>query len=80
MKETEKFIQLQKDLLKHKKLYYIDNTPTISDYEYDMLEQSSYNLARELGFRADKWEDPEENEKHHIHWMVGHQEGSVYEG
>lgn len=79
VKETEEFVKLQKDLLQHKKLYYVDDMPTISDYDYDMLELSSYKLAKELGFRADRFEDPEENEKHHIHWMIGYKAGSIYE-
>ena len=64
------FENLQKELLKHKYLYYVKAAPIISDYNYDMLEEKSRKLAKSLGFRADKWEGPEENEKHHIHWMV----------
>jgi NAD-dependent DNA ligase len=78
MKETKEFIELQKDLLIHKKLYYIDDSPIISDYDYDMLEKKSFKLAKEIGFRADKWEDAEDNEKHHIHWMVGFDKNSIY--
>lgn len=76
--ESEEFINLQKDLMLHKKLYYEFNTPNISDYEYDMLERKSFKMAQELGFRADSFEDPEENEAHHVHWMVGYKEDSVY--
>lgn len=65
------FDNLQKVLLMHKYLYYIKSSPIITDYEYDMLEKESYLLAQELGFRADPWEGPEEDEKHHVHWMVG---------
>lgn len=64
------FNELQKTLLKHKYLYYAKAAPVISDYDYDMLEMESYKLAKTLGFRADKWEGPEENEKDHVHWMV----------
>ena len=78
IKETEDFILLQKELLKHKYLYYIENNPEISDYEYDMLELKSFKLAKELGFNSDKWEDPQENEKHHIHWMVGYDDKTIY--
>ena len=78
-KLQEKFDALQRELLRHKKLYYVDCTPEISDYEYDMLERESFKLARGLGFRADSWEGPEENEKHHVHWMVGFRDGSEYE-
>jgi hypothetical protein len=64
------FHELQKELIKHKYLYYVKSAPIISDYNYDMLEEKSLKLARTLGFRADKWEGPEENEKDHVHWMV----------
>ncbi len=77
--ETFEFKKLQRELLRHKKLYYIDSNAEISDYEYDMLEKKSFKMAEELGFRADKWEDAAENESHHIHWMVGFKEGSIYE-
>ena len=77
--ETQEFINLQKELLRHKFLYYVESRPEISDYDYDMLERSSYQMAMELGFRADRWDDPQENEAHHIHWMVGYKEGSRYE-
>lgn len=65
------FEDLQKVLLGHKYRYYVKARPTISDYEYDMLEKESFLLAQELGYRADAWEGPEEDEKEHIHWMVG---------
>ncbi len=73
------FRNLQKELLKHKRLYYIEEKPIISDYEYDMLEKRSFVLAKALGFRADSWLGPDEFEKHHVHWMVGYKEGSIYE-
>jgi hypothetical protein len=78
MKETEEFIELQKELLKHKKSYYVSDVSLISDYEYDMLEKRSLEEAKKLGFRADEWLGPEENEVHHVHWMVGFSEDSVY--
>jgi len=75
MPEIKKeFELLQKKLLKYKYLYYIKIEPEINDAEYDRLERKSYALAKKLGFRADTWEGPEENEKHHIHWMVGFSE------
>lgn len=77
-KETEEFKELQVELLKHKRLYYEFNTPIISDYEYDMLERKSFAMAKELGFNADSFEDPEENEAHHVHWMVGYKEINKY--
>jgi NAD-dependent DNA ligase len=67
---TTAFDQIQRDLLKHKYLYYVKSAPIISDYEYDMMENESRKLAKQLGFRADQWEGPEENEKDHVHWMV----------
>jgi NAD-dependent DNA ligase len=78
IQETQEFKDLQKELLRHKKLYYVEDRPVISDYDYDMLEKKSMEMAQELGFRADRWEDPEENEAHHVHWMVGYKESSVY--
>ncbi|HBI00628.1 MAG TPA: hypothetical protein DDY18_03285 [Flavobacterium sp.] len=64
------FELLQKELLKHKYLYYVKSAPIISDYDYDMMERKCYKMAKQLGFRADNWEGPEENEKLHVHWMV----------
>lgn len=74
----EEFEELQLLLIYHKFMYYERSTPTISDYDYDMLERKSYELAQKLGFRADKWEDPEENEKYHVHWMVGLDKNNPY--
>jgi len=68
----DKFDALQKELMEHRKAYYVDNAPTITDFDYDMLEMKSLLMAKELGFRADRWLGPEENEKHHVHWMVGY--------
>lgn len=79
MKETEEFIELQKELLRHKFLYYIESIPEITDYDFDMLEKKSLALAKELGFRADSYLGPEDNEKHHVHWMIGYNENSIYE-
>ena len=64
------FLSLQRELLKHKYLYYVKSAPVISDYEYDMLEVKSKKLAKQLGFRADEWEGPADDEKDHVHWMV----------
>ena len=73
-KETDEFKQLQKELLKHKYLYYIKDQPIITDYEYDMLEDKSLKMARDLGFQADKWEEPTQEERYHVHWMAGFDE------
>ncbi len=35
-------------------------------------------MAKNVGFRADKWEDAEANESHHIHWMIGFDYDSPY--
>ncbi len=78
MKESEEFIQLQKDLLRHKFLYYEECFPEITDYDYDMLEKKSVKMAQELGFRADTYLGPEDNEAHHVHWMIGYNENSIY--
>ena len=78
MKESQEFIDLQKELLRHKFLYYVQNTPEISDYDYDMLERQSFRMAQELGFKGDGYEGPEENEMHHVHWMIGYNENSIY--
>lgn len=78
MEKTEEFIKLQKELLRHKFLYYVENMPEITDYDYDMLERSSFKLASELGFRADSYLGPEDNEVHHVHWMIGYNENSIY--
>ena len=64
------FEDLQKNLLKHKYLYYVKDRPIISDYDYDMMENHSLIVAGLLGFRADKWEGPTPEEKDHVHWMV----------
>ena len=67
---TTAFDKVQRDLLKHKYLYYVKSAPIISDYAYDMMEKESRELAKQLGFRADQWEGPADNEKDHVHWMV----------
>ena len=53
------------ELLYHKYLYYVKNKPIISDFEYDMLEQRSRELAKGVdnGF---------------IHDMVEFSERSIY--
>lgn len=78
MKETPEFIKLQQELLQHKYNYYILDSPTISDYDYDMLELESFKMAKSLGFNADRFEDPAPEESHHIHWMIGYKENSIY--
>lgn len=72
------FVHMQYFLLYHKYLYYILNKPMLEDEHFDNAEKYSYTLAKNLGFRADKESGPEENEKHHIHWMVGFNYNSPY--
>lgn len=76
--ESIEFIYTQQKLLKAKEDYYVHNLPTLTDFQYDMLEQQSYKLAKELGFRANNFLGPENNEKHHIHWMIGYSLNSTY--
>ena len=45
MKEFEK---LGKEILKHKLLYYKLGQATLSDYEYDMLEEKYITMAKSL--------------------------------
>lgn len=49
MTNHEKFILLGWTLLEHKCHYYIFSNPTISDYEYDLLEKEYESLADFLG-------------------------------
>lgn len=78
MKESEEFIELQKELLRHKFLYHVQNTPEITDYDYDMLERKSFEMAKSLGYRADSYLGPEINELEHVHWLIGYNEHSIY--
>ena len=36
---AEKYAQLVAELLEHDRRYYVDNSPSISDYEYDLLRK-----------------------------------------
>ena len=72
------FHLIQLYLLLHKYLYYEKNKPMLYDHGFDIAEKYSYTLASNLGFRADKSLGPEENEKNHVHWMVGFNMDSVY--
>lgn len=65
-------------LLLHKYLYYVDGESIIEDSHYDAAERYCYTLAKNLGFRSDKGIGPEDNERHHVHWMVGFNEQSPY--
>ncbi len=46
--DLEEFEALGKEVLKHKYLYYVKSEPTITDYEYDMLELKYTNIAKTL--------------------------------
>lgn len=77
-KESEEFIQLQKILLEHKRLYYVENAPIIKDIDYDYLEKQSAKMAQECGFRGDLWSDALPNEVHHMHFVIGYPKESRY--
>ena len=47
------FEKLGKELLKHKYLYYVKASPTISDYDYDMLELKYTKMAKQLKIRPE---------------------------
>lgn len=72
------FVHIQKFLLFHKYLYYEKDNPMLEDQGFDNAERYSFALAKNLGYRANKMKGPEENEKHHVHWMVGFNENNVY--
>lgn len=65
-------------LLYHKYLYYELGKSVIEDFYFDISDSYSFKLALNLGFRADKMRGPKENERHHIHWMVGFNSNSEY--
>ena len=47
MNTQEEIIKLRRELEYHNKLYYVDDAPVISDYEYDMLMQKLKLLESE---------------------------------
>lgn len=47
--KKERYVFLSWKILEHKARYYMYNAPTITDYEYDMLEKEYDALADELG-------------------------------
>jgi hypothetical protein len=55
MSKQEQFNKLTILLLSHKYRYYIQNLPTISDYDYDMLELNWMKLGRDLGIDMDSY-------------------------
>lgn len=69
------FKRVQSMLLEAKRMYYKKHISIMSDYEFDLLEKHSFNLAKQLGFRADKYKGPKKKEAHHIHWMIGYKGG-----
>jgi len=44
----KEFERLGKEILEHKYLYYIKANPTITDYDYDMLEVKYTKIAKSL--------------------------------
>lgn len=49
MSKLERFNKLSWEILEHKCRYYIMDSPTIEDYEYDLIEKEYDALADELG-------------------------------
>ncbi len=47
MDVQKEIIQLRRELERHNKLYYVDDAPVISDYDYDMLMQRLKALEQE---------------------------------
>ncbi len=52
----EEFNKLTIELLKHKFRYYKQDRPTISDYQYDVMEHRWLKMGRELGIDMDSYE------------------------
>ena len=44
MSETERIAQLRRELHEHNHLYYVENQPTISDYDFDQLMHELQDL------------------------------------
>ena len=53
-KDQKRILKLRKDLWEHKRLYYVESRPVISDYEYDMLEKELINLEAKYPEMYDK--------------------------
>lgn len=49
MDKQKRYVELGWKILEHKCRYYILHQPTITDYEYDLLEKEYDALAGELG-------------------------------
>ena len=49
-KQLKRFIKLGWEILEHKYRYYIQNTQTIGDEQYDKLEEEYRRLAITLGY------------------------------
>lgn len=49
MKSKAKYIKLGWEILEAKYRYYILGSPTLQDYEYDIMEKEYEKLADELG-------------------------------
>lgn len=47
MNVQKEIISLRRELEKHNRLYYVEDAPVISDYEYDMLMQRLKALEAE---------------------------------
>lgn len=47
--KKQRFVKLGWEILEHKCRYYMHSAPSISDYDYDMLEKEYEALGSELG-------------------------------
>lgn len=49
MTDEEKYKEMAITLLAHKYRYYVLNQPTISDWDYDLMERDFFRLSFKLG-------------------------------
>ena len=54
----KKYKEKLKLLIRHNEKYYSDNSPIISDYEYDSLKQEILNLEKKFVFLKDHSRHP----------------------
>lgn len=65
METREAFLNLTKKLLQHKYRYYILCRPTITDYEYDMLESKWVMDGISLGENMENYKNWVEFDEQH---------------
>ncbi len=46
-KDTQRILQLRKEINEHNRKYYVENAPDISDYDFDMLLKELENLEKQ---------------------------------